>query len=132
VRGDFGWIPGLMMIAVGSWIAGFDVLYALADLDFDRTAGLHSIPARLGVRGSLVVSAALHAVTVAVLALLLPVAGLGVVYGAGVAVVAALLLWEHWIVRPTDLSRLGMAFFNLNGYVSVAYLIAVVTDVLIR
>ena len=132
MRGDFGWVPGLLMIAVGTWIAGFDVLYALADRDFDRAAGLHSIPARLGIRGALVVSATLHAVTLAALALLLPVAGLGVAYGAGVALVAALLLWEHWIVRPNDLSRLGMAFFNLNGYVSVAYLIAVVTDVLIR
>jgi 4-hydroxybenzoate polyprenyltransferase len=132
VRGDFGWIPGLLMIAVGTWIAGFDVLYALADRDFDRASGLHSIPARLGIKGALAVSAALHAVTVAALALLLPMAGLGIVYGCGVAVVAGLLLWEHWIVRPHDLSRLGMAFFNLNGYVSVAYLAAVVTDVLLR
>ncbi len=65
VRGDFGWAPGLLMLAVGCWIAGFDILYALADRDFDRAAGLHSIPARLGVTGALVVSALLHAVTVA-------------------------------------------------------------------
>jgi 4-hydroxybenzoate polyprenyltransferase len=132
VRGDFGWVPGLLMIAVGTWIAGFDVLYALSDREFDRASGLHSIPALLGVKGALVASAALHAVTVGALALLLPVAGLGIVYGLGVAVVAGLLLWEHWIVRPHDLSRLGIAFFNLNGYVSVAYLVAVVADVLLR
>jgi len=122
----------LLMIAVGTWIAGFDVLYALSDREFDRASGLHSIPAVLGVKGALIASAALHAVTVAALALLLPVAGLGVVYGLGVAVVAGLLVWEHSIVRPNDLSRLGMAFFNLNGYVSVAYLIAVVADMLLR
>lgn len=132
VRGDFGWVPGLLMIAVGTWIAGFDVLYALADRDFDRASGLHSIPARLGVRGALVASAVLHAVTVLALALLLPVAGLGPLYGVGVAVVTALLIWEHAIVRPNDLSRLGVAFFNLNGYVSVAYLLAVLGDVLLR
>ena len=75
VRGDFGWAPGLLMLAVGCWIAGFDILYALADRDFDRAAGLHSIPARLGVTGALVVSALLHAVTVAALFALAPAAG---------------------------------------------------------
>ena len=75
VRGDFGWTPGLLMLAVGCWIAGFDILYALADRDFDRAAGLHSIPARLGVTGSLIVSALLHAVTVAALFALAPISG---------------------------------------------------------
>jgi 4-hydroxybenzoate polyprenyltransferase len=132
VRGDFGWIPGLIMLAVGTWIAGFDILYALADRDFDRASGLHSIPARLGVRGALVASAALHVVTLGALVALAPIAGLGVVYLAGVALICALLVWEHAIVKPSDLSRLGMAFFNLNGYVSVAYLAAVIIDVMTR
>jgi 4-hydroxybenzoate polyprenyltransferase len=132
VRGDFGRVPGLLMLAVGCWIAGFDILYALADRDFDRSAGLHSIPARLGIKGSLVVSALLHAVTVATLFALAPAAGLGVPYLIGVAVVAALLVWEHAIVRPNDLSRLNVAFFNLNGYVSVAFFVATVVDVLAR
>jgi len=131
VRGDFGWAPGLLMLAVGCWIAGFDILYALADRDFDRASGLHSIPARLGVTGALVVSALLHAVTVAALFALAPVAGLGVPYLAGVGVVAALLAYEHAIVRPSDLSRLDIAFFNLNGYVSVAFFVATLVDVLI-
>jgi 4-hydroxybenzoate polyprenyltransferase len=131
VRGDFGWIPGLLMLAVGCWIAGFDILYALSDRDFDRASGLHSIPARLGVAGSLVVSALLHAVTVAALFALAPLAGLGGAYVAGVAVVTALLVYEHAIVRPTDLSRLNVAFFNLNGYVSVAFFIATLIDVLV-
>ena len=133
VRGDFGWAPGLLMLAVGCWIAGFDILYALADRDFDRASGLHSIPARLGVTGSLVVSALLHAVTVggAVRARAAPPAS-GVPYVVGVAVVTALLVYEHAIVRPGDLSRLNIAFFNLNGYVSVAFFVATLADVLLR
>jgi len=130
VRGDFGWTPGLLMLAVGCWIAGFDILYALADRDFDRAAGLHSIPARLGVTGSLVVSALLHAVTIAALLAIAATAHMGIPYLAGVAVVAALLVYEHAIVRPNDLSRLDMAFFNLNGYVSVAFFVATLIDVL--
>jgi 4-hydroxybenzoate polyprenyltransferase len=132
VRGDFGWAPGLLMIAVATWIAGFDVLYALADRDFDRGAGLHSIPARFGVSGALVISAALHAVTVAALVTLASVAALGVPYWLGVGVVAALLVYEHAIVKPTDLSRLNAAFFTLNGYVSMVFFVATLTDVLTR
>jgi len=129
VRGGFGLAPGLLMLAVATWIGGFDVLYALADRDFDRGAGLHSIPARLGIRGALVASGALHLVTLAALVALGPVAGLGAFYFAGVAVMAALLVWEHAIVRPSDLSRLNMAFFSLNGYVSVVFLAAVLADI---
>jgi 4-hydroxybenzoate polyprenyltransferase len=132
VRGDFGWAPGLLMIAVACWIAGFDVLYALSDRDFDRTAGIHSIPARFGVGGSLVISAALHLVTVGALLVLAPLAQLGAPYLTGVAVVVALLVYEHAIVRPTDLSRLDVAFFNLNGYVSVVFFVATLADVLLR
>lgn len=132
VRGDFGWPPGLLMIAVGSWIAGFDVLYALSDRDFDRSAGIHSIPARLGITGALVVSALLHVITVGALVALGTVAHLGPAYLSGVAIVVALLIYEHAIVRPTDLSRLDIAFFNLNGWVSVIFFVATVVDVLIR
>jgi 4-hydroxybenzoate polyprenyltransferase len=132
VRGDFGWAPGLLMIAVGAWIAGFDILYALADRDFDRRAGLHSIPALFGVKGALVLSALLHLVTVGALLALAFVAGLGTPYLVGVAVVFALLAYEHAIVRPSDLSRLDLAFFNLNGYVSVAFFVATLVDTLAR
>jgi 4-hydroxybenzoate polyprenyltransferase len=132
VRGDFGWPPGLLMIAVGAWIAGFDILYALSDRDFDRSAGIHSIPARLGVRGALIVSALFHVVTVAALVALGGTAHLGPSYAIGVAIVAALLLYEHAIVRPSDLSRLNIAFFNLNGYVSVVFFVATLIDTLIR
>jgi 4-hydroxybenzoate polyprenyltransferase len=132
VRGDFTLVPGLLMVAVATWIAGFDVLYALADRDFDRDAGLHSIPARFGVAGALLISAVLHAVTLADLLFLAPRAGLGAPYLLGVAVVAALLIYEHAILRPSDLSRLDAAFFTLNGYVSVVFFVATLADVLLR
>ncbi|HVV50081.1 MAG TPA: UbiA-like polyprenyltransferase [Polyangia bacterium] len=132
VRGDFGWAPGLLMIAVGLWIAGFDILYALADRDFDRQTGLHSIPARFGVGGALVLSALLHLGTVGALLALAAAAHLGAPYLIGVAVVLGLLAYEHAIVRPSDLSRLDVAFFNLNGYVSVAFFAATLIDTLTR
>jgi 4-hydroxybenzoate polyprenyltransferase len=121
-----------LMAAVATWIGGFDILYALSDREFDRAHGLHSIPARFGVRGALALSAGLHAITVAALCGLAQSASLGPVYQVGILAIAGILLWEHAIVRPTDLSRLDMAFFNLNGYVSVAFLIATGVDLLLR
>jgi 4-hydroxybenzoate polyprenyltransferase len=132
VRGDFGWAPALLMLAVSTWIGGFDVLYAIADRDFDRRAGLHSIPARFGVVGALAISGALHAVTVGALLALVPVAHLGAPYLIGVAITVALLAYEHAIVRPSDLSRLNVAFFNLNGYVALVFFLATLADVLLR
>jgi 4-hydroxybenzoate polyprenyltransferase len=120
------------MAAVTTWIGGFDVLYALADRDFDRAEGLHSIPARFGVVGALLISGALHALTLAALVGLGLAAGLGALYFAGVALAGLILVWEHAIVRPSDLSRLDMAFFTLNGYVSVAFFAFTLADVLVR
>lgn len=124
------WLPVPLMLAVATWVAGFDVLYALADADFDRAHGLHSIPARFGIRGALVVSALLHVATVAALVALHVAAGLGGAHLLGVGLVAAILVYEHWIVRPNDLRRLDRAFFDLNGYVSLGYLAAILLDVL--
>ncbi len=121
-----------LMVAVMTWIGGFDILYALSDRDFDQREGLFSIPARFGVKVALVISGGLHALAVAALVMVARSGGLGVVYLAGVGVVAAILVWEHTIVRPSDLSRLDMAFFNLNGYVSVAFFAATVGDVLVN
>jgi len=121
VRGSLAMPPVWMMVAVAAWIAGFDILYALADRDFDRGAGLHSIPAAFGVTRSLWISGLLHGVAVAALVWVGRSAGLGPVYYAGVAVVAVVLGYEHAIVKPGDLSRLNVAFFNLNGYVAVIY-----------
>lgn len=133
VTGDFSgwWIPVPLMLAVATWVAGFDVLYSLADVDFDRSHGLHSIPARFGVRGALWLSGLLHLGTVAALVALHSIAGLGLPHLLGVGLIAVILVYEHWIVRPSDLSRLGKAFFDLNGYVSIAYLVATAVDVLV-
>ncbi len=119
-----------LMAAVATWIGGFDILYALADRDFDLAHGLRSIPARFGVRGALILSAGLHALTVVALCGLARAAHLGPVYWLGITVITAILLWEHAVVRPSDLSRLDMAFFTLNGYVSVAFLVATGLDLI--
>jgi 4-hydroxybenzoate polyprenyltransferase len=125
--------PALWLsVAVATWIAGFDVLYALADRDFDRTAGIHSIPARFGVPAALLISAVLHAASAAALLIAGHAAGLGWIYLAGMAVVIVMLTWEHAILRPSDLSRLDVAFFNVNGYVSVIYFAATLADVLVK
>ena len=111
----------MLALATGSWVAGFDIFYACQDLEFDRSHGLRSIPARFGVRRSLIIARGLHLVTVLALAAVALFAPLGVWYLAGVAGVAALLAYEQTLVRPDDLSRVKRAF-DLNGYVGIFYL----------
>lgn len=112
----------LLGAAVGSWVAGFDLIYACQDAKFDRDVGLFSIPSRFGLGPALGLSALLHVVTVACLAALPFFAALGPIYWVGVVAIGGLLAYEHAIVSPTDLSRLGKAFFDLNGWVSVFFL----------
>jgi 4-hydroxybenzoate polyprenyltransferase len=119
--GRGGWEPWLLGLAIGTWVAGFDVLYACQDLDVDRRDGLYSIPVRFGVPGALVIARGLHVVTVACLALLGWVVPLGPVYFAGVAGVAGLLIWEQSLVSADDLSQVKRAF-DLNGWVGIFYL----------
>lgn len=121
--GRGGWEPWLLALAVGAWVAGFDILYACQDLEFDRAHRLRSIPVRFGVGRSLAISRGLHGVTVAALAAVALAAPLGGGYLAGVAGVAALLVWEQSLVRADDLSRVKQAF-DLNGYVGIFYLAA--------
>jgi len=120
------WVLGA---AVAAWIGGFDLFYALFDLEVDRGQGLHSWATRFGERGVFAGARALHLLTVA----LLVAAGLGLEVGAlywlGVAVVAALLVYEHLLVRPGDLRRLDAAFFTMNGVISVAFSVFVLLDV---
>jgi 4-hydroxybenzoate polyprenyltransferase len=132
VRGDFAATPILLMIAVTTWIGGFDVLYAIADAAFDRKAGLHSIPARFGVVPALHVSATLHGITAGTLIALTFAAQLGAPYLISLGAVIGLLVWEHTIVTADDLSRLDVAFFNLNGYVSMLFFLGTLADVLFR
>lgn len=132
VRGDFAPTPFLLACAVLLWVAGFDVLYALQDLDFDRGTGLYSIPAKFGVVGSLWISAFLHTLMLALLALLPRVypPGLGAGFWVGWAGCLALIAYQHWIVRPGDLSRLNAAFFTANGALSVWLFAATALDIL--
>ena len=130
VRGAFARLPILLGLAVLCWTAGFDVIYALQDEEHDRRAGLHSIPARFGARTGLVVSALFHAVMLVFLVAAWREAGSGALFGAGVAVTAAALVWQHAIVRPGDLSRVNAAFFTANGFVSVALAACGIADVL--
>jgi 4-hydroxybenzoate polyprenyltransferase len=113
--------PWLLALAIGTWVGGFDILYACQDLAFDRAQGLHSIPVRFGVRGSLVISRAMHVITIACLAAIGAVASLGAIYMAGVAGVALLLVWEQSLVREHDLSQVKRAF-DMNGYVGILYM----------
>lgn len=118
--GRGGWEPWLLGLAIGTWVGGFDVLYACQDVDFDRAHGLQSIPERFGVGRALQISRALHVATICCLAGLSVIANLGWVYLAGVAGVAALLVWEQSMVSETDLSQVKRAF-DLNGYVGILY-----------
>ncbi|HEX7180541.1 MAG TPA: UbiA-like polyprenyltransferase [Thermoanaerobaculia bacterium] len=133
VRGDVAPTPFVLAVSVLLWVAGFDVLYALQDLDFDRRSGLFSIPARFGVVPALWISALLHAVMLGLLALLPRIypPGLGWGYWLGWAGCLALIAWQHWVVRPGDLSRLNAAFFTANGALSVWLFVATALDVLL-
>jgi 4-hydroxybenzoate polyprenyltransferase len=125
VGGRGGWEPWLLALAIGTWVGGFDVLYACQDLDFDRAHGLRSIPVRFGVSTSLLISRAMHLIAVACLVGLAFVAPLGRVYLAGVAMVAAMLVYEQSLVSADDLSQVKRAF-DLNGYVGILYLLVLV------
>jgi 4-hydroxybenzoate polyprenyltransferase len=127
VGGRGGAEPWLLAVAIGTWVGGFDVLYACQDLDFDRAHGLRSIPVRFGVPASLAISRGMHVIAVACLVGLAFVAPLGRVYLAGVAVVAAMLVYEQSLVRADDLSRVKRAF-DLNGYVGILYLLVLVVS----
>ncbi len=124
IRGNLAWPPVLLGLAVLFWVAGFDVIYACQDAEFDRRVGLRSIPARMGLANALRLAAACHAAMVAAL-LALGFADsppFGVLYFVGVGAVAVLLLYEHAIVRPDDLSRVNLAFFQVNIGISMGLL----------
>jgi 4-hydroxybenzoate polyprenyltransferase len=125
VTGGVAAAPLVLAAAVLTWVAGFDTIYACQDVEFDRGHGLRSLPARFGVARSLAAARALHAVTVLALLGFGALTGQRAVYYAGVALVAATLVYEHRLVHADDLSHVDRAFFDLNGFVSLAYLAAV-------
>jgi 4-hydroxybenzoate polyprenyltransferase len=131
ITNELPWEAWALGGAVAFWVAGFDLFYALFDLDIDRAQGLHSLPARFGVGATFAGARLCHAATVACLV----AAGLGLPVGAlywiGVAAVAGLLLYEHSLVSPSDRRRLDMAFFTMNGVISVTFFAFVLGDVLL-
>jgi 4-hydroxybenzoate polyprenyltransferase len=129
--GRGGWEPWLLGLAIGTWVGGFDVLYACQDLEFDRRHGLRSIPVRFGVAQSLVISRALHVLTIVCLAALASFADLGPIYLAGVGGVAALLAYEQSLVSEDDLSQVKKAF-DMNGYVGILYLVTTAAAIYVR
>lgn len=126
VSGRLGAVPWLLFFAVGLWVGGFDVIYAIFDLDFDRRTGLHSVPVAVGERGALVVAALSHVATVALLVVVGLLSGLGPVYWVGLAVVAALLAWPHVDIARRGLDGVGMGFMGVNGAVGLLYGVVVV------
>jgi len=132
IRGTLSPSILLLTAAVTLWTAGFDILYACQDVDFDRRTGLHSVPQRWGIARALQVAAAMHGLMVVLLLWLARAEHLGWVSIAGVAVVGALLLYEHRLVKPFDLSRLDAAFFNINGWIGILLLLFWGVDIVVR
>ena len=128
VRGDIRAAPAVLGLAVLFWTAGFDIIYACQDTDFDRTVGLHSAPRRWGVGRALILSRLLHAAMILALLAVGRLLHLGLIYHLGVLGTAALLAYEHTLIRADDLSRVNRAFFTINGYVSIFLLLATAAD----
>jgi len=126
------WMLIALAIAVATWVGGFDILYALQDVSFDRENGLYSVPSTFGEANALGIARALHITTVVALALAGVGAGAGIVYFVGVFVAAALLLYEHSLVKVDDFSRLDAAFFTMNGVISIVFLGFVFTERMLR
>ncbi len=132
IRGSLSSSILLLTAAVTLWTAGFDILYACQDIDFDRRVGLHSVPQRWGIARALQVSTAMHALMVVLLFGLARAEQLGWISLLGVAVTAALLLYEHSLVKPFDLSRLDAAFFSINGWIGILLMLFWGIDIVSR
>ena len=129
---SIAWPPVLLAAVVFFWVGGFDIIYACQDAEFDSEKRLNSIPAKWGIAGALRIAAVSHLLTIVCLFALWSVAGLGTVFLVGVISVAALLVWEHWLVRPDDLTRVNVAFFNANAIISMGLLIVAAADLWLR
>jgi 4-hydroxybenzoate polyprenyltransferase len=131
VTGQFSLLPVIYSFIVLTWVSGFDIVYSLQDDQFDRETGLYSIPAVMSRGKALAVSGALHFVTVALVVMAGAVAGSGIIYWAGAAIFVAMLIYQHLIVKPDDLSRVDLAFGTTNGIAGVIFGLAVVLDLLL-
>jgi len=130
LRGDVSVSVLLLGAAVTLWTAGFDIIYACQDVEFDHALGLHSVPRRYGIRAALYVSSVLHVMMLILLVVVARREHLGWIAMAGLVLVALLLTYEHTLVKPSDLSRVNAAFFTVNGYVSVLFFVTWAADIL--
>ncbi|MFM9962118.1 MAG: UbiA-like polyprenyltransferase [Planctomycetaceae bacterium] len=128
LRGEVAWTPVSLGAVVFFWVGGFDILYACQDTEFDQAHQLHSIPARWGVSRALRIAALSHLLTAVSLFAFWHVAGLGTIFFVGIVGVTLLLVYEHWLVRPDDLSRVGVAFFQVNAVIGVGLLLLGAAD----
>ncbi|MCY4403048.1 MAG: putative 4-hydroxybenzoate polyprenyltransferase [Candidatus Poribacteria bacterium] len=131
IKGQFDWTPIILCSVVLLWTAGFDIIYACQDVNFDRKHGLHSIPARIGIRWALWLSSALHVIAVGLLFSIPFLTELGLFYFIGVGIVVLIFIYEHAIVKPNDLSRVNLAFFTLNGMISLVLMALSIADILL-
>ncbi|HIZ89132.1 MAG TPA: putative 4-hydroxybenzoate polyprenyltransferase [Candidatus Mucispirillum faecigallinarum] len=129
VTGTINLPPFILGGAIILWVAGFDILYAIQDIEYDRKEGLHSIPAVFGVSGSLIIARLLHFAAFFLFILLMAFTNLGYIYLAGVLISGALMAYEHSLVSKDDLSKLNMAFFNMNAYISITIMIFSIIDI---
>ena len=132
VKGGLDFPPFLLGLAVLLWTAGFDIIYSCQDFDHDKTMGLFSVPKRFGISTALKISRALHLSTVVVLFMMVGCTDLRFFYMTGVCGVAGLLIYEHSLVRPDDLSKVNIAFFTINGMISVGLMLVTVVDIFVR
>jgi 4-hydroxybenzoate polyprenyltransferase len=132
VTGVFHWLPVLFSIAVLFWVSGFDIIYALQDVEFDRSLNLYSIPAWLGKEKALMVSQLLHVISAAAIVIAGRLGEFGVLYWIGVLVFGGMLIYQHSIVKPNDLRRVNVAFMTANGIASVVFALFVVADLFIK
>ena len=129
VRDEFAVVPGLIAAVIFFWVGGFDILYACQDADFDRASRLNSLPARFGIPLALRMAFTSHLLTIVMLFLLWKMAALGPIFLTGIILISLLLLYEHWLVRPDDLSRVNIAFFNVNAIISFGILVLGCIDI---
>jgi len=119
-------------LAMAFWVAGFDIFYALQDIEFDRKVGVHSIPAKFGVKKAIMFARFFHSLTLVFLILTGIYGRLGIIYFSGLAVLAGFLIYEHSLIRENDLSKINTAFFTINGYISILYMLFVIADIYIK
>ncbi len=129
IQGTLAITPLLLAFAVVLWTAGFDIIYACQDIEHDKKLGLYSIPKKLGIKWALILSGILHFFMVLVLLILTRYADLGAIYAIGVCIIAGLLFYEHSLVKPKDLSRVNIAFFTINGIISLGLMGVTLIDI---